>query len=152
MTIRRGPLGLRAYLVTSAFVFVTATSVTDVLARMEFSATSLESAIVAHFKYTGIIHYIALIAPFLLVSLICWRLDRFTRHRISLPIFFLSICVLGYFYAGGFWGTQAALHQGRWTAASLSVGLLPFIGLAIVFGSACLAALASMLDRRRPHE
>jgi len=148
MANRSKTIGLGVYLTISALAFLAATLVTDVVARMSFSTASLPHAIGDHFKYAGFSHSIMMLIPFAAISLICARLEKFSKTRSSLAIFSISVAALVYFYASGFWSAQSALQQERWTASSLSVGILPFIGFGVAFVTICLAALASQLDRR----
>jgi hypothetical protein len=52
-----------------------------------------------------------------------------------------------YFYFQGHQGAQLALLDEKWTAAALSIGLLPFfIGVPVVFAAWGAAALAAKFD------
>ncbi|MEZ5708580.1 MAG: hypothetical protein R3E02_04220 [Blastomonas sp.] len=148
MTNRSKKIELGVYLSVSALAFLAATLVTDVIARISFSAVSLPYAIGDHFKYANLFHSILMLTPFAIISLICARLEIIVKTRSSLSIFLISTGALTYFYANGFWSAQSSLHQQRWTTSSLSVGLLPFIGFGIVFVTIFFAALATQLDRR----
>jgi hypothetical protein len=54
-----------------------------------------------------------------------------------------------YFYFRGHQDAQRALLEEHWTAAALSVGLLPFfIGIPVVLIVALAAATAANLDKR----
>jgi hypothetical protein len=139
-------IGWGVYITLSVFAFIAATLVTDVIARMSFSKVSLFGAVGDHFRYAGIILSVMMIIPFVAISAICALLEKSTKPKISFVIYVISTGCLIYFYAKGFWAAQEALQQERWTASSLSVGILPFIGFGVVLVAIGLAAIASKLN------
>ena len=69
------------------------------------------------------------------------------KTRSILLVLALGLTVLAYFYVEGFYWSQMAMKQERWTAAALSVFFLPVaVGIPVVFGSLALFALAVRFD------
>jgi hypothetical protein len=64
--------------------------------------------------------------------------------------FIMAFCLLPVvgLYMNGFGGAEQALRQGKWTAATLSVGLLPFAASLAVLGSLVVVAVARALVLR----
>jgi hypothetical protein len=54
---------------------------------------------------------------------------------------------LAAFYLNGFIGSEHALQQRKWTAAALSVGLMPVLSLFLMLGAAVVAVVVKGLDR-----
>jgi hypothetical protein len=63
-------------------------------------------------------------------------------------MFALSLFTLSYFYFGGFHAAEQAMVDERWTAAALSIGLLPFfVGVPFVLALMGAAFIVRKLDR-----
>jgi hypothetical protein len=60
------------------------------------------------------------------IGLICAALQKRARTRSTAVIFAVGMLALLYFYFRGHQDAQRALLEEHWTAAALSVGLLPF--------------------------
>jgi hypothetical protein len=148
MAIRHKSLGLGVYFTLSFVAFVVAALITDIAARMSIASASLSYATSAYLEYPRIVRSIILFVPFALVAAICAWLEKRVNLWGCLLIFLIAIGTLCFFYANGFWDAQLALSRRRWTAASLSVGLLPFIGLGIAIATGGVAIFVAQLDRR----
>jgi hypothetical protein len=63
---------------------------------------------------------------------------------------FVAIAALALvgFYFNGFVTSEYALQQRKWTAAALSVGLMPFVSLFFMLGAALVAALGKAFGQR----
>lgn len=148
----RRAVGFKAYLVISALAFIAATLIVDIVAGMTFDTTSFSSNVFEYVKGPNAVFVLLSISPFIAVALISGLLNRSSGPTRSLPLFSTAILALVFSYAKGHWNSQLLLQKERWTAASFSVGVLPFIGFGIVFVTICVAALASQLGRRRSGE
>jgi biotin transporter BioY len=92
---------------------------------------------------------IVLLAPFVAVALVCAFAEKHARTRSVLVIFALATLTLLYFYFQGYQAAERAMLQKMWTAAALSIGLLPFfIGVPVVLAAIGAGALAAKFDRR----
>jgi biotin transporter BioY len=92
-----------------------------------------------------------LLAPFVAVAFVCALVERQARTRSVLLIFTVAMLTLLYFYFQGHQAAERAALQKMWTAATLSVGLLPFfIGVPVVLAAMGAGALAAKFDRRVP--
>lgn len=132
-------------------VFLAATTGADLLARMTIAGESFEVALRDHLYRAAVqfVGTILLLAPFVAVAWICARVEKQARSRSVFPIFAAAMLALLYFYFQGHLGAQHALLQKRWTAAALSIGLLPFFfGIPVVLAAIGAGALAIRFDRR----
>ncbi|MBN8842674.1 MAG: hypothetical protein J0H88_05425 [Sphingomonadales bacterium] len=148
-------MGLKIYLPTAIAMFLAATIGSDVVARMSIAGEAFGAALQEHLYYARVqfIGTILLLAPFAAVAFLSARADRQARSRSVALIFAVAMATLLYFYFRGYQGAQYALAEKKWTAAALSVGLLPlFIGPAVVLASLGASALAMRFDRRMPDQ
>jgi hypothetical protein len=132
------------YLLFALVAAIAATFGSDILARMTIGGESLSSAGGEHLRYAlnGWMGTIFLFAPFLAVGSASAAFHKRGRTRSALLIFALGQLPLIYFYFQGYGRAQQALADEHWTAAALSVGLLPFvIGIPVVL----LVAFASLI-------
>jgi hypothetical protein len=73
-----------------------------------------------------------LLAPF---ALLAWMSDSLARERgrqAGSVLFALGAILLGLLYLWGYLGSAQALRDAHWTAAALSVGMLPIFSLPIL--------------------
>jgi len=142
-------MALRSYLIIALFVFFVAMTGSDIYARMTIGGWSFGQAVNGHLEWASmtVVGIFFLFAPFLAVAFICAAVNKRARTRSAATIFGAVVLVLLYYYFGGFQAAQQALLDKRWTAAALSVGLLPFfIGIPTVLAVVGLGALASTFD------
>ena len=144
-------MGSKVYLPLALAVFLAATAGADVIARTSIAGETLTSALNKHFywaarQFNGTA---LLFTPFLVVAFLCGHMEKKTRRRSVVFVFVASMLTLLYFYFQGYQGAQHALLEEKWTAAALSVGLLPiFIGGPVVLAVIGAGALLARFDRR----
>jgi uncharacterized membrane protein (GlpM family) len=115
-----------------------------------FIAGGIGQQVLIHFllgitlpRYTSgssIIGTLFLYAPFAALALMAASVER-KSSRIGGAVFFgFFVCVLGALYFHGFWYFEIAMMARKWTAASLSIGLLPFqsVPVLVVAGGVAL--------------
>ena len=144
-------MGLKAYLALAGVAFLAATTGADLVARTAIAGEPLAVALREHLYWEGVqfVGTILLLAPFVVVALVCARAEKQARSRSVVLIFMAAMLTLLYYYFQGHQGAQRALLEERWTAAALSIGLLPFFtGIPVVLASCCAAVLATKFDPR----
>lgn len=144
-------MGLKGYLPLAVAVFLAATTGADLIARTSIAAEPLAFALREHLYYASVqfVGTIFLLAPFVTVAFVCSRAEKRARSRSVSVIFVAAMFALLYFYFQGHQGAQHAILEEKWTAATLSIGLLPFfIGVPVVLLAWGATSLAAKLDRR----
>ena len=144
-------MGLKVYLPVAVVVFLAATTGADLVARTSIGGQSFDAALQEHLYWAGVqfVGTIVLLAPFVAVALVCAFAEKHARTRSVLVIFALATLTLLYFYFQGYQAAERAMPQKMWTAAALSIGLLPFfIGVPVVLAAIGAGALAAKFDRR----
>ena len=144
-------MGLKVYLSLAVVMFLAATTGADLFARTSIAGEPFAEALREHLYWAGIQAEgtLFLFAPFAAVAFVCAFAQKHARTRSVAPIFAIAMLTLLYFYFQGHQGAQYALLDHQWTAAALSVGLLPFfIGIPVVLVIMGAAALAAKLDDR----
>jgi len=142
----------KAYLLIATVVFICAVTGSDLVARMTITGDSFGAALFAHLHWASLTVFgIAfLFAPFAGIALICSVANRRVKTRSAATLFFVGMAVLAYFYFGGFQASQHAMLAKKWTAAALSIGLLPFfVGIPLLGIAAIVAAILAFVDRRQ---
>lgn len=143
----------KAYLLIATGVFIATVTGGDLIARMTIAGEPLDVALAEHLHWAllGMAGIVFLFAPFVGVAFICGFANRRTKTRSAVTLFVVALTVLAYFYFGGFQASQQAVLDRKWTAAALSIGLLPFfIGLPLLAVAAIAAAVLVLIDRREP--
>jgi hypothetical protein len=143
----------RTYLLIALLVFFVAVTGSDLFARITIGQRSLMGAITEHIEWAGmtLVGLLLLLAPFPVVGLICAIANKRARTRSAVAIFAAAMIALLCFYFGAFQMAERALLDAHWTAAALSIGLLPFfIGIPAVLLTAIAAALAASFDQHLP--
>lgn len=146
-------MGTKAYLTVAVVVFFAATSGADIIAKTSISGDTFLVALREHFYWAGMqfVGTMFLLAPFIAVAMTCGVAERRARSRWVIAIFFVAMSVLLYFYFEGYQAAEHAMLREMWTAATLSVGLLPFfIGIPVVLAAIGAGAIAAVLDPRMP--
>jgi hypothetical protein len=131
---------------------IAATAGSDILARMSIADETFASAGSEHLHYAldGWLGTIFLMAPFGAVGWVSAAFHKRARPRTAFMIFALGLLPLIYFYFDGYQAAQQALADEQWTAAALSVGLLPFfIGIPVMLLVAVAAAVALGVESQR---
>lgn len=148
-------MSVKAYLLIAIAIFLVAVTGSDLIARMTIAGDTLGVAVggYLHWASLTLVGIIFLFVPFPVVALICGVANKRAKTRSAVALFVLAMAALTYFYFGGFQASQQAMLDEKWTAAALSIGLLPFfIGLPISGVAAIIAVVLSRLDRRRQVE
>ena len=142
---------MKAYVAAAAVVFLASTTGADIIAKTSISGEPFMAALREHFYWAGVqfVGTVFLFAPFLGVAITCGFTEKRARSRWIIAIFLVAMLVLLYFYFEGYQAAERAILQRMWTAATLSVGLLPFlIGIPVVLAAMGAGALAAKLDPR----
>ncbi len=84
-------------------------------------------------------------APFFVVAWICASLGRVSLPR-AIGLFVFCIVIFAAMYYSAYMRSEAYMLQGKWTAASLAVGLVPFESWPVL-----LVALVARLVLGRVH-
>ncbi|HVR90250.1 MAG TPA: hypothetical protein VHG29_04030 [Novosphingobium sp.] len=146
-------MNIKAYLLIALVGFIAAVTGSDLFARMTIAGEGFGFAVAEHLRWASltIVGLVLLFVPFGGVALICGGANKRAKTRSFAVVFFIAMAILGYFYFEGFQAAQHALLQNKWTAATLSVGLLPFfIGLPLLAVVAIAAAIVTQVDRQSP--
>lgn len=140
---------IRAYLLIALLAFMVFVTGSDLFARMTVSGEGFRQAMNEHWASLSVAGSVLLFAPFGGAALICGIANRRARTRSAASIFCVALAALGCFYFVGFRDAQLALLEKKWTAAALSVGLLPFfVGIPLLALVGIAAAICANLDRR----
>ena len=128
--------------------FLVSTLVSDVIARTTISAEGFGHAISQHAYYaaaqpvgTGM-----LLAPFLIVAWMAASVAQRKTIRRGLVFLCVACSILALMYFSAYQNSQHYMAQRMWTAAALSVGLLPFKSVPILI----IALIAFLVMRRVP--
>lgn len=146
-------MGIRIYLLLAVIAFCAATTGADLVARTTIAGEPAAAALRDHLYWAGVQlpGTLFLLSPFAGLAFLCARAERKARSRGVICIFAIATLILLYFYFQGHQGAQYALLEKKWTAAALSIGLLPFfIGVPVLLIATCAALLAKKLDPRTP--
>ena len=139
---------VKAYLLIAAAVCIAAVTGSDLIARMTITGDTLSAAADEYLASLSVVGIAFLFAPFAGVALICGAANKRAKTRGAVTLFVLGMAALTYFYFRGFEASEQAMLDEKWTAAALSVGLLPFfVGLPL---SAVVAITAEVLARKDP--
>jgi hypothetical protein len=106
-----------------------------------------------HLRYavSGWVGTIFLLAPFFAVGWVSAAFHKRGRSRSAAVICAIGLLPLSYFYFQGYQAAQYSLTEEQWTAAALSIGLLPFaIGIPVTLLVGLAALIALGLERRMP--
>jgi hypothetical protein len=119
----------------AGIAFALSYSAADIASRMIVARQGFTDAVGDHL-YTALFPpfgTLILAAPFAAIAWFAYRLGCSNAVKRGITLLLLPSAVLGYFYFWGLYGSQQALLQKKWTAAALSIGLLPFfVGIPVV--------------------
>ena len=141
----------KRYLLTANVVFLAAVTGSDLVARVTIAGNTFGDAIVEHLHWVSLtlVGVVFLFIPFGGAALICGAANKRTKTRSAVTLFIVAMAALAYFYFNGFQASQQAMLDKRWTAAALSIGLLPFfVGLPLLGIVGIVAAVIGLVDRR----
>ena len=128
------PLPLIRYTIASLISFFAATTGFEVLASVVQTQAAVISALreSIHSSLSQPIGSLLLAAPFLVIGVVAANLAKGVGSFQAKVFFVISVVALGALYLSGYWAAQQALLAHKWTAATLSVGLLPFQSILIL--------------------
>jgi hypothetical protein len=142
---------VRVYLLIAFIAFVMAATGSNLIAYMTIANKSFGDAFSEHLRWVSdmSLGVVFLFAPFGVSALICGLANKSAKTRTIATIFCTSMAILAYFYFEGFQAAEHAMLAKRWTAAALSMGLLPFfIGIPLLVVVTIAAVIAARVDRR----
>ena len=144
-------MNMRWFLALAAAAFLVATTGSDVFARVTIGDQTLTKAASEHFYWAGVqlVGTLMLIAPFGFLAVIAsWVQDR-VNTRMAVSLFAIPTLYLIYSYFEGYQASQIALLNERWTAATLSIGFLPFAAVPVVLVAWLVGLIVVRLRRKR---
>ena len=141
-----------AFLGLSSALFAAATAGSDVIARVTTGGQALSKAIAEHLYYAGTqpAGTALLLLPFLLLGGMSASLAARKGFDRGLAVFLLGTLLLSLMYFSGYQDSQGYMNRRMWTAATLSVGLLPFKSVPVLL--LCLGLQWFLARRRRESE
>lgn len=130
--------------------FLVATNGFEILASVLVARTPLHSALRESVTYSIAqpVSTFLLALPFLIASALGAEMVRaFTLLKVSL---LLSVVfgLLGWLYFSAYWNAQLSILEHRWTSSALSIGLLPFKSIPILFFEGTVVSLMFWKSRR----
>jgi hypothetical protein len=148
MNYRDRPLS--TFLALGVGAFLVADVGFEVLARLWIGRNPLGQATseTLYSLATQPVGTLMLLAPFLLIAWMAASLARRRTFERGLLLFMVAAGALGVLYFVGHVEAEQALKSRRWTAAALSVGLLPFESIPVLL----LALIARWLLARKSRE
>lgn len=131
--------------------FVVATAGFDVIARLGVAGEPLRTAVTRslHHVFAQPVGTLMLFAPFIGAAALSAEVAKASNMAAGWIFFGLVAGVLGGLYFSGHWGAQVALGQRSWTAAALSVGMLPFRSIPVLLAAAVCAGLVAWRSPQR---
>ncbi len=143
---------MKAYLLTAIAAFIAVVTGSDLVARMTIAGDTFRDAVGGHLHWASltVVGAVLLFMPFGGAALICRAANKRAKTRSAIALFLVALVALAYFYFSGFQASQQAMLDERWTAATLSIGLLPFfVGLPLLGVVAITAMVITLVDRRQ---
>jgi len=123
-----------AYLTAGVVLFVLATVGFGVHSRMAIDGASYAHALSRHMYYAKeqLLGTMLLLLPFVLLGGMAARFSTKGRFGHGATVFVVGVVLLLALYYKGYIDSEIAMKNKHWTAAALSVGLLPFQGLGVL--------------------
>ena len=127
-------MNIRWFLALAAVAFLIATTGSDVFARVTIGGEALSKAFSEHFYWAGVqfTGTLMLLAPFGFLAVIASWVQERTNAWKAVALFVVPTAYLVYSYFEGYQASQLAMLDKRWTAATMSIGFLPFAAAAVV--------------------
>jgi hypothetical protein len=134
-----------------AACFVMFTVGFDVIARLTIAGEPVSKALSESLYYKGVqpVGTLMLLAPFVAMAGLSAEVAKTSNVAVASIFFAVLAGVLGWLYFWGYWDAQIAMGQRKWTAAALSVGLVPFFSIPLLIVAAIAAGLIAWRFRRR---
>ena len=126
MTFRDRPYP--AFFSFAVLLFLAATTGSDLVARTTVGGEGLGKAVAEHFYYAFVqpIGTAMLLAPFVLLGWMSASLAKRHGFDRGLVLFLIGSLLLGIMFFSAYQDSQNYMNKKMWTAATLSIGLLPF--------------------------
>lgn len=146
MTMRDRPYLLFFYLTVGAFVV--AHIGFEIFARLWVERNTTWEAVSETLYYSAIqpVGTVMLLAPFVLLGWMAGSLAWKQTFKGGTVLFVAGAVVLGLIYFGGHIGAEQAMQNRKWTAAALSIGLLPFQSIPVLF---VILVIRLLMGRKR---
>jgi hypothetical protein len=140
------------YLALGLFAFLVATTGSDLFARLTIGDETLGHALTDHFYWAGaqFIGTLLLLLPFEFLAVIGSWIEEKSSRLNGLIIFGLPALYLVYSYFEGYQASKLTDLDHRWTAATLSIGFLPFAAVPVVLFAWLAGLIVLRLSRRAP--
>jgi hypothetical protein len=121
-------------LVLGFWIFLLSTTFADVFARMNIGGEAFDVALSDSLYWSAVqwVGTIMLLAPFVLVAMLAASVARITRPIFGVLFLALFSAILFSMYFSAHQASQEYMIEKMWTAAALSVGLLPFRAIPLV--------------------
>lgn len=131
---------LVAYLIADYFF--------EIIARVVVGNDSLLHATTETAYYAAVqpVGTLMLLAPFAALGLVASSIANRKSNRAGIVVLSVGILVLGFMYLIGHIDSERFMAEKKWTAATLSVGLLPYKTIFVVF---VLLVLGQFVPDRR---
>jgi hypothetical protein len=116
-----------AFFSFAVLLFLVATAGSDVVARTTVGSEGIGKAVSEHIYYAFAqpVGSAMLLAPFLLLGWMSASLAKRKGFTQGLSVFLIGAFLLGIMFFSAYQDSQNYMNQKMWTAATLSVGLLP---------------------------
>lgn len=139
---------LLTFFALAVCMFLVAHPGSEILARMWIGGRPADQAVRDTLHYLAIqpVGGLMLLAPFLLLAWMAASLAKVRTFASGLVLLAITASALTVLYVFGHVQSEQALNSRQWTAAALSVGLLPFQSIPVLL----LALLARLRLGRRP--
>jgi hypothetical protein len=136
----------------SILCFLVTTTGFDIAARVFVASQSFRAAARESVYYATVQPFgtMLLAAPYLAVGILSTGVVKRTGLIKASLFFVVVVAVLGALYFFGYWGAQQALVKRAWTAAALSVGLLPFMSIPIIIIAVIATRSSTLLGADKP--
>jgi hypothetical protein len=136
-----------AFLGLSLVAFFVATVGFDFIARVAVSQEAMVDAASKSAQWlTSPLAAFLLVLPFIAAGVLGAEFTNAVNLERGRVYFGVVLAILGLLYFSGFWGSQQALQERKWTAASLSVGMNVLLSVPVLL----IAGVAGALIVRRP--
>ena len=122
------------FLILAFLVFLFSTTFADVFARINIGGEAFGAAL-SESLYWSAVQWIGtamLFAPFVVVAMLAASVARKARLVFGVLFLALFLAILFSMFFAGHQASQAYMIEKMWTAATLSVGLLPFRSVPLI--------------------
>jgi hypothetical protein len=125
-------LAYAAFAALAGLAFIVSTLIFGALAKVAVAGDTFAHAFSEHLHYMTIVGSLMLFAPFIALAAISVGFIGKRGVPFGFGVFSLGLILLMALYWLGYIGSEEALLNRKWTAAALSVGLLPFQSVVVL--------------------